>query len=475
MQVLFAASECVPFIKTGGLGDVVGALPKALVRENVRVSVILPEYEDMSDELKGRMSFLTHFDVMVGWRRQYCGIKYIDAEGIRYYFLDNEYYFKRHGCYGYYDDGERFAFFSRAVLDALPYLAQKPDVIHCHDWQTGPICALLKSWHYKDNPFYQNIRTVYTIHNLKYQGIYSRNVLKELLDLDDSFYNINGLEFFGCVSYMKAGLAYADCLTTVSRTYAREIQTPYFGEKLDGFLRWRGNKLQGIVNGIDRDRYDPETDSFLSNPYTHSVGKTVNKKKLQEQLSLPVDNSRPMIAMITRLTEQKGIDLVLRVFHEMMSLDVQFVLLGTGEQNYESAFHSLAHQYPGAVSANIYFDDGLARKIYAASDLFLMPSKFEPCGIGQLLAMRYGSLPVVRETGGLKDTVVPYDELTDEGYGFSFTNYNAHDMLYTINRAVGFYRHKPDTWYDLVERALQMNFGWETSAREYKALYEQLR
>lgn len=474
MHVLFAASECVPFIKTGGLGDVVGALPKALKDENVQVSVILPKYQDMPSEFSDKLTFLRHIDVPVGWRRQYCGIHYFDEEGIRYFFLDNEYYFKRHGCYGYYDDGERFAFFSRAVLEALAYLDEKPDVIHCHDWQTGPICALLKSGHYKDNPFYQNIRTVFTIHNLKYQGIYPEHVLKELLDLDYGFFTMDGLEFYGCVSYMKAGLAYADSLTTVSKTYAEEIQMPYYGENLDGFLRSRGGNLHGIVNGIDRERYNPAADSLLFAPYDRAEGKSVNKTELQKQLNLRIDNRTPLVAMITRLAEQKGIDLVLRIFHELMNSNIQFVLLGTGEQDYESAFRSLEGQYPDSVSINTYFDDGLARKIYAASDLFLMPSKFEPCGIGQLLALRYGSLPIVRETGGLKDTVIPYNELNDKGYGFSFTNYNAHDMLYTINRALGFYKSDPKKWNELVKRALNLDFGWQTSAREYKNLYESL-
>ncbi|WP_100488085.1 glycogen synthase GlgA [Sporolactobacillus pectinivorans] len=474
MHVLFAASECVPFIKTGGLGDVVGALPKALKDENVQVSVILPKYADMPSEFSDKLTFLRHIDVPVGWRRQYCGIHYFDEEGIRYFFLDNEYYFKRHGCYGYYDDGERFAFFSRAVLEALAYLDGKPDVIHCHDWQTGPICALLKSGHYKDNPFYQNIRTVFTIHNLKYQGVYPEHVLKELLDLDYGFFTMGGLEFYGCVSYMKAGLAYADSLTTVSKTYAEEIQMPYYGENLDGFLRSRSGDLHGIVNGIDRERYNPAADSLLFAPYGSAEGKSVNKTELQKQLNLRIDNRTPLVAMITRLAEQKGIDLVLRIFHELMNSGIQFVLLGTGEQDYESAFRSLEGRYPGSVSINTYFDDGLARKIYAASDLFLMPSKFEPCGIGQLLALRYGSLPVVRETGGLKDTVIPYNELNDKGYGFSFTNYNAHDMLYTINRALGFYKSDPKKWNELVKRALNLDFGWQTSAREYKNLYESL-
>ncbi|MDD9148679.1 MULTISPECIES: glycogen synthase GlgA [unclassified Sporolactobacillus] len=473
MNVLFAASECAPFVKTGGLGDVVGALPKALKAEGVHVSVILPKYEDIAAEFRNRLTRIRHMTVPVGWRKQYCGIESFEEDGIRYYFLDNEYYFKRHGCYGYFDDGERFAFFSRAVLEVLPFLAERPDIIHCHDWQTGLIGVLLKS-HYGDRSFYQKIRTVFTIHNLKYQGIFPKSVLSDLLDLDDRYFNSDSLEFYGKVSYMKAGLAYADVLTTVSRTYAEEIQLPFYGEHLDGFLRRRSHDLRGIVNGIDRKLYDPGTDRQLYFQYHTAGGKRKNKRCLQERLGLRSNEEVPMIAMITRLAEQKGIDLVLRVFYELIGLNIQFVLLGTGEQHYESAFRELAARFPEQVSANIYFDDGLARKIYAASDLFLMPSKFEPCGISQLLALRYGSLPVVRETGGLKDTVIPYNEFNGEGYGFSFTNYNAHDMLFTVQRALHFYREQPDKWVQLADRALRLNFGWETSAAAYRDLYHSL-
>lgn len=474
MNILFAASECAPFFKTGGLGDVVAALPKALQRKNLHVDVILPKYEDMPVRFKKELTFLQYIEVPVGWRRQYCGIEYLNKDGIRYYFLDNEYYFKRHGCYGYDDDGERFAFFSRAVLEALPHLDKRPDVLHCHDWQTGPICALLKSECFRSDLYYENIRTVFTIHNLKYQGIYPRSVLYDLLGLNDQFFTIEGLEFYGCVSYMKAGLAYADCLTTVSRTYAMEIQTPYYGEKLDGFLRSRNDALHGICNGIDLESYNPVTDPHLFAHYRDAEGKKANKQVLQKKLHLMDHANIPMIGMITRLTEQKGADLVLHVFHEIMALDVQFVLLGTGDPQYEAAFRYLCSQYPGNASANIFFDEGLARQIYASSDLFLMPSKFEPCGIGQLLALRYGSLPLVRETGGLKDTVQPYNEYDDSGYGFSFSNYNAHDMLFTIKRAVNFYQKDRALWRSLTNRAMRLDFGWETSAESYKNLYESL-
>lgn len=473
MNVLFAASECVPFIKTGGLGDVVGALPKALQKENVRVSVVLPKYQDLNHLFTDRMTFIKYIFVPVGWRRQYCGLFMLEEAGVHYYFLDNEYYFKRSGCYGYDDDGERFAFFSRAVLEILPHLAEKPDVIHCHDWQTGPISVMLKA-HFRSQVFYENIRTVFTIHNLRYQGVFPRTVLGDLLGLDDHYFHQDGLEFYGNVSYMKAGLAYSDLLTTVSKSYANEIQMPYYGENLDGFLRWNSAKLHGIVNGIDNELYNPETDKQLFSTYSTSDGKLENKRRLQEYLHLPVKPDVPIIAMITRLTGQKGIDLVLRVFHEIMHLGAQFVLLGTGERNDEETFRWLAGQYPDAASANIFFDDGLARKIYAGSDLFLMPSSFEPCGIGQLLAMRYGSLPIVRETGGLKDTVLSYNEFTDKGNGFSFTNYNAHDMLFTIERAVHLFKGNKEKWRQLVESAMKLDFGWEQSAKDYLELYRSL-
>jgi starch synthase len=473
MNILFAASECAPFIKTGGLGDVIGALPGALLEQGVSVSVILPKYGDLSLSIKEEMNHVCSINVPVGWRMQYCGIEKINRDGVDYYFLDNEYYFKRHGSYGFYDDGERFAFFSRAVLEALPFLDGKPDIIHCHDWQTGPIPALLKA-HYKNHPFYRDIKTVFTIHNLRYQGVYSKSVLYDLLDLSELYFNTDGLEFYGNVSYLKGGLAFSDFLTTVSPTYAKEIQTPYYGENLDGFLRKKQNQLAGIVNGIDADLYSPETDQSIYSTYHDHSGKQENKRRLQEEFGLPVQDDIPVISMVTRLVDQKGMDLVLHVFHEIMKQNVQFVVLGTGDYKYENAFHELAAQYPGQVIIKTLFDDTLARKIYAGSDLFLMPSQFEPCGIGQLLAFRYGTLPIVRETGGLMDTVKPYNEFTNEGNGFSFTNYNAHDMLFTIERAVWFYRFQPNKWKMLVERAMQLDFSWSHSSKEYKELYEKI-
>ncbi|MFD4931709.1 glycogen synthase GlgA [Peribacillus butanolivorans] len=473
MNVLFAASECAPFIKTGGLGDVIGALPKALKKQGVHVSVILPKFEDLPFHFKQDMRHITSIEVPVGWRQQFCGIEKLIANGITYYFLDNEYYFKRHGSYGFFDDGERFAFFSRAILEALPYLEEKPDIIHCHDWQTG-LVSVLKKAHYHNHPFYQDIKTVFTIHNLRYQGVYSKTVLAELLDLSELYFNIDGLEFHGNVSYLKAGIAFSNIVTTVSPSYAEEIQTAYYGENLNGFLSKRSGDLRGIINGIDYEEYNPVTDEFLSIPFNTYDGKMKNKRQLQESLNLPVNDGIPVISMVTRLVDQKGIDLILHVFHEMINQGIQFILLGTGDEQYESVFRNLADQYPNQVSVNTYFDEGLARRIYAGSDLFLMPSQFEPCGIGQLLAMRYGTLPIVRETGGLRDTVIPYNQFTDEGNGFSFTNYNAHDMLHTIEQSVGMYKFQPKRWKKLVENTMKLDFSWASSSVKYLDLYESL-
>lgn len=474
MNLLFAASECAPFIKTGGLADVVGALPKALKAEGAEVSVVLPKYADIADSFNEKMQQLESIEVSVGWRKKYCGIKSLEHAGIRYYFLDNEYYFKRHGSYGFYDDGERFAFFSRAVLEAMPsFLEEPPDLIHSHDWQTGPIAPLLKA-DYSTNRYYENIKTVFTIHNLRYQGVYPREVHYDLLGLDDEHFHAEGTEFHGKVSYLKAGLAYANAITTVSPTYADEIQTPYFGNGLDGYLRKRKGSLHGIINGIDLDEYDPGKDPDLYNQYKFPGDKLRNKIELQQSLSLPENADIPLIAMITRLVDQKGLDLVLHVFQEILDLKAQFVLLGTGDESYERVFRELGESNNEQVSVNLFFDESLARKIYAGSDLFLMPSHFEPCGIGQLIAMRYGSLPIVRETGGLRDTVIPYNEFNDHGYGFSFSNYNAHDLLYTIERAVWFYRYQPKTWEKLVARAMSQNFGWENSAKAYNRVYKEV-
>jgi starch synthase len=474
MKVLFVAAEGDPYIKTGGLADVIGSLPKELVKQGIDVRVILPKYSKIAESLKSQMRLLCTFEVPVGWRRQYCGIEVMEHQKVTFYFVDNEYYFKRDGeIYGHYDDAERYAFFCRAVLEALPQIGWQPDILHAHDWHAGLVSVFLRT-HYAHDPFFQNMRTVFTIHNLAYQGVFPHDVMQNLLGLGDEYFRPDLLEFYGAVNYMKGGLVYSDRLTTVSRTYALEIQYEFFGEKLDPLLRARHQSLSGIVNGIDYQSFNPMTDPHLYVNYRSSLAKKQeNKVQLQAHLGLPVNKDVPMLAMITRLVSQKGLDLVLCVLDEILELDVQFVLIGTGHAQYEHAFREASYRMPEKMSANLLFDDGLARKLYAASDLFLMPSLFEPCGLGQLIAMRYGSVPIVRETGGLHDTVQSFNEFTGEGNGFSFAHYNAHDMLYTIRRALSFY-HDKTTWSQIVKNVFKSDYSWNQSARQYLDLYEQL-
>ncbi|MFC0214762.1 glycogen synthase GlgA [Paenibacillus chartarius] len=475
MKVLFAASEAVPFIKTGGLADVIGSLPKELLKQGIDVRVVLPKYADMPQTWKEQLTGITNFTLRLGWREQYCGIQTLQYEGVTYYFLDNEYYFGRPGLYGYGDEPERFGFFSKAVLEALPHLDFKPDWIHCHDWQTGMIPVLLKA-QFQRGEWFHGIKTMLTIHNLKYQGVFPIDQMKELFLLDDGYFTGTALELHGGGSFLKGGLQFADVLTTVSRTYAEEIQTPYYGEYLDSLLRYRSGDLYGIVNGIDNEQFDPMTDPHLVVNYRDSLTKKQqNKLKLQEELGLPVSAETPVISMVTRLVQQKGLDLVRHVISELLSLDAQFVILGTGEHQYEELFRWAAREYPAKLSAQIRFDDGLSRRIYAGSDLFLMPSQFEPCGIGQLIALRYRTLPIVRETGGLRDTVQPYNEFTGEGTGFSFANYNAHDMLHTVRRAVYFYRNDHEAWAHIHRNIKKLDFSWKRSAQQYIDLYEERR
>ena len=473
MKVLFAASEAVPFAKTGGLADVIGSLPKELAKQGLDVRVILPKYEDIPAQWTERMETVAVFTVRMGWRQQYCGILKLEHEGIPFYFVDNEYYFRRKGCYGYGDDAERFAFYCLAVMDAMQHIDFIPDVIHCHDWQAGMIPVLYRA-HFSYQPRYAHIKTVMTVHNLKYQGVFGKEQFKDYFALGDEHFTGYALEQYGGASFMKGGLLYSDYITTVSPSYADEIQTPFYGEYLDSLLRSQSFRLKGIVNGIDYDELDPMTDPHLEVHYRDSVeDKRKNKLKLQERLGLPVREDVPMIALVTRLVEQKGLSLIDRVIEELMQLDVQWVVLGTGEQRYEQMFRWAAERYPDKMAACITFDEGLARQIYAGSDLFLMPSQFEPCGIGQLIAMRYLSVPLVRETGGLKDTVQPYNEFTGEGTGFSFAHYNAHDMLYTVQRAVSYYNQE-EVWTNLLNNIKEKDFSWHRSAQQYAELYEQL-
>ena len=470
MKILFVSSEAVPFVKTGGLGEVVGSLSKALRKNGLDVRIILPKYVSIPAEYKKNTILKKKLTVPVGWRQQYCGVEKVKYKPV--YLLDNEYYFKRDNLYGYYDEAERYAFFCRAVLEALPHLGFDPDIIHCHDWHTGVISVFLKA-HYQYNEYYKKIRTVFTIHNLKYQGIFPREVLYDLLGLGDEYFNIDALEFYGNVNFMKGGIVFSDVITTVSPSYAEEIQTPYFGEGLDGILRVHKKKLHGILNGIDYKEYNPASDKHIWVKYdSNSIQKKAqNKLKLQQELNLLQSEDTPLIAVVSRLVEQKGIDLIQCVFNEIMDMDVQMVILGTGEARYEEFFRWMAQRYPEKLSINILFDNALAHKIYAAADLLLMPSRFEPCGISQMVALRYGCLPIVRETGGLKDTIIPYNEYTGEGNGFSFRNYNAHDMLYTIRRAVGFFSKK-EVWFKIVKNAMATDCSWDKPALEYMKLYE---
>lgn len=475
MKILFAVSECVPFIKSGGLADVAGSLPKELQNLGTDVRVILPNYGAIPETYKKKMKKVKDFTVQVGWRNQYCGLFELVFNGVTYYFVDNEYYFKRDQLYGFFDDGERFSFFNRAVLEAIAHLEFFPDVIHCHDWHTGMIPFLYRV-EYAKRDGYEFIRTVFTIHNLQFQGIFPKGILEDLLGLSTKYFNEDQLEFYGNVNFMKAGLVSADIITTVSPSYLKEIQTAYFGEKLDGLLRKRGSDIRGIVNGIDDAVYNPETDPSLLQTYDSSNVslKIENKLFVQEFLGLPQDEDIPLLVMITRLTKQKGLDLVKAVFHEIMAEKIQLVVLGTGDPEFEDFFRHMAYLYPQQVRVQIGFDEKWAHQLYAASDLFLMPSKFEPCGLGQMIAMRYGSVPIVRETGGLQDTVKAYNELTGEGNGFSFTNFNAHDMLYTIRRALWFYNKDRTTWRKLVKSAMSEDFSWAQSAFHYNQLYSEL-
>jgi starch synthase len=473
VNVLFVASEAHPFIKTGGLGEVAFALPKTLRKLGVDIRIIIPKYAAIEEEFKTQMISVDTFTVSVGWRRQFIRLQYMEYDGVPCYFIDNEHYFKRDGVYGFYDDGERYACFCRAALEALKYInGFAPDIIHCNDWQTAAVITLLKAFYSFDN-IYENIGTIFTIHNLKYQGILPKEALGDLLGLDWSYFVEDKLKFYDNISLVKGALNMTDKITTVSSTYAEEITTPYYGEGLDGLISYRCMDLSGIVNGIDTDTFNPETDMEIYDRF--SIGsletKLDNKEKLQIELGLAVNREVPMIAIVSRLVRQKGIDLIACVIEELLSMDIQIVVLGSGEECFENMFRYYAYRYPHKVSANIYFDSSLAKKIYASSDMFLMPSLFEPCGIGQLIALRYGSLPIVRETGGLKDTVISYNEVTEEGNGFSFSNYNAHDMLYTIRRAVGLYKDK-ELWNKLVTRAMSEDNSWYNSAQKYVNLYK---
>lgn len=475
MKVLYVVSEAVPFIKTGGLADVAGSLPKYLKAEGVDARVILPKYSSISEEYRNNMEHVGDITVPVSWREKYAGVDKLEYEGVTYYFVDNQEYFYRDGLYGYFDDAERFSFFSRAVLNLLPTMDFWPDVINSNDWHAALVNVFLKLEHQGDSR-YENIKTVFSIHNLKYQGIFDKNIMGDVLGLDWKYFNNGDLEFNDCVNFMKGGIVYADKISTVSRTYAEEIQYEFFGEHLDGLLRSRCEDLRGIINGIDNSVYDPATDKYLYENFdANSLDKKLtNKEKLQEQLGLPVSRSTPMLAMVSRLVENKGIELITRILDELLTHeDCQFVILGTGDKVYEDWFRELQWRFPTKVSVNIYFSNDLAQKIYGSADFFLMPSIFEPCGIGQMIALRYGTVPIVRETGGLKDTVKPFNKYDSTGNGYTFANINAHDLLYCIKRALTEYDNI-QIWNMLQNNAIRSNFDWKQSASEYIDMYKQL-
>ncbi len=471
MKVLYAAGEAMPFMASGGLGDVAGSLPQALRKRLIGCRVVMPLYDSIKQEYKDNMRFITHISVPVAWRRQYCGIFEARAGGVIYYLLDNQYYFKRDTIYGQYDDAERFAFFSRAVLEMIPYIDWKPDVIHCNDWQTA-LTPVYYSTMYAQRQGYENIKTVFTIHNIQYQGIYGKEVLGDVLGFGQEHESL--LDYDNCVNLMKGAIECADKVSTVSPSYANEILDPWYSHGLDSILSQRRSKLCGILNGIDVINYNPETDPALWKNYSAAdfTGKKENKAQLQELMGLPVRDDVPVIAMVTRLVSHKGLDLVKAVADELLRDDnVQLVVLGSGDWQYENFFKELQGRYPEKVGLRLGFVPDLAHKIYAGADIFLMPSKSEPCGLSQMVALRYGTIPVVRETGGLRDSIK--DSGDGEGNGFTFANYNAHEMLHTIRRAVEGFKNE-DGWKILVQRALDSDFSWGRSANEYIRLYKEL-
>lgn len=477
IKILMAASEAIPYMKTGGLADVVGSLPKYFDKDRYDVRVILPKYKCMDDKLLPQLKFVCHFYVNLNWRRQYVGIFTSQYDGVTYYFVDNEFYFAGDKPYNnIYEDVEKFAFFSKAVLEALPVIDFAPDVIHCNDWQTGLLPVFLKTVYGSDN-FYAGIKTVFTIHNMKFQGRWKIKEVADVTGLPEHIFNSGELEFYGEANYLKGGIVYADEITTVSPTYADEICTPEGGEGLDGLMLERRRHLRGIVNGIDYDVFNPMKDTYLDKHFSvrELSGKVVNKRQLQEKYGLAVDNDVMLIGIVSRLTNQKGFDLVAYVMEEMLStMNVQFIVQGTGEQQYEEMFNYFHGRYPQKLGVYIGYSEENAHEIYAGCDAFLMPSLFEPCGLSQLMSMRYGTLTIVRETGGLKDTVVPYNEYENTGDGFSFANYNAHDMLHVIKYALDVFENHKDRWQEMMQRAMRHDFSWKASAKEYEKLYDML-
>ena len=475
MQIVFASAECAPFVKTGGLGDVAGSLPAALVRAGAEVIVMVPKYATIKDEYKAQMEHFSDFYVSLGWRNEYCGLEKLEHDGVTYMFVDNERYFARDYPYGFFDDGERFAFFSKAITESLQHLPAgfECDILHCNDWQTALAPVFLREF-YQGLPLYDRVKTVFSIHNVAFQGQFSDTVMEDILGVAHIPAAASQLRCDACsINYMLGALRYADAITTVSPTYANEIQTPEFGEGLDGVLRERSYALQGILNGIDVAGFDPATDKRIAANYTveDRSGKAVCKAKLQEELGLEVRDDRPLMVMVTRLTRQKGMDLVMYALDRILAGGVQVAVLGTGDRDYEDGLRYFQNKYPGTMAARIEFDPALSQRMYAAADMFLMPSKFEPCGLSQIIAMRYGTLPIVRETGGLKDTVIPYNEFTGEGTGFSFSNFNGDEMGDAVFRAARLFWDNRDAWNQLVTQAMSQDLSWTRSADKYLDLY----
>ena len=477
LKVLFAASECLPFVKTGGLADVAGALPAQLCRDGADARVVLPFYKPIKEKYRAQCQHMCDFIVRLGWRSQYCGVERLVYAGVTYYFIDNEYYFGRDYIYGNFDsaEGERFAYFCKAILEMLPRIGFMPDVLHLNDWQTAMVAPLLKL-QYASDPAYARVRTLLTIHNLRYQGIFDRGFMDELLSLGAPCFDPRLLEYNGCVNFLKGGIVYADRIGTVSPTYAREILTPYYGEGLDGVLRAREHALTGFLNGIDTAYFDPANDPALPAQYSpeRMEGKALCKAALQKELGLAENPDTPIAALVSRLTDQKGLDLLAHVLEEIMEQDVQLVVLGTGEARYEQLFSWASWRYGNRFAAHLAYNEALAHRVYAGADMLLMPSCFEPCGLSQMIALRYGTVPIVRETGGLVDSVEPYNRFADTGVGFSFLNYNAHELLYTVQHAVAYYHSDKPLWARLVRRGMACDFSWEQAARQYETLYAQM-
>ena len=474
MKVLFVTSEAHPFIKTGGLADVAGSLPKHLNEEGVDVRLVLPLYGQIPETYRSQMQYEGYFYVDLDWRHQYCGVFSLEHDGVRVYFLDNMYYFHRGQLYGEGDDAERFLFFSKAVTQLPKVIGFQPDIIHSNDWHSGMVNVLVQDFR-RGDPYYQSIRTVFTIHNLKYQGVFPAEALR-LAGLSPFYFNEDAVKFYDAINFMKAGIVFSDAVTTVSTSYAQEIQDPYYGEGLDGLLRQYNYKLTGITNGIDYEVWDPETDPLIAVNYgANSLDKKrKNKEKLQEQYGLPVNGQIPMISIVSRLVEAKGLDLIIYIMDQLLNDELQIVILGTGDRKFEDSFHYFAWRYPDRFSFRNYYSEQEAHQIYAASDLYLMPSLYEACGISQMISMRYGTLPIVRETGGLRDTVLSYNEFSGEGTGFSFLNINAHDLLHTVRRALYYYSQR-DVLLHIQKNAMRQDNSWARSGRMYRDIYESIR